>query len=61
LVLALSVTGAVAEAREEFERILFDKLPFRNEEYAQSVAHIANVELTAEQRSGLTIGNGAQR
>gem|GEM_PF-1974472 len=61
LVLALSVIGAVAEAREEFERIIFDKLPFRSEEYAQSVAYIANTELTAEQRSGLTIGSGVQR
>jgi hypothetical protein len=55
LVLALSATGSISEAKEEFERILEDKLPFRNEEYAQSVAYVADVDLTEEQRKRLVL------
>ncbi len=55
LVLALAATGSISEAKEEFERILQDRLPFKNEEYAQSVAYVAGVELSEEQRRGLTL------
>jgi hypothetical protein len=55
LVLALSVTGSFSEAKEEFNRILHDRLPFKNEEYAQSVAYVAGTELSEEQRNGLVL------
>lgn len=55
LVLALSATGSTSEAKEEFERILQDKLPFKNEEYAQRVADLAGVELSDEDRKQLVL------
>ncbi len=55
LVLALSATGSTSEAKEEFERILQDRLPFKNEEYAQSVAYVAGVELSDDDRKRLVL------
>jgi predicted membrane-bound spermidine synthase len=55
LVLALAATGSTVEAKEEFERILQDRVPFKNEEYAQSVADVAGTDLTEEQRKSLVL------
>jgi hypothetical protein len=55
LLLALSATGNFAEAKEEFEHILFDRLPFTSEEYAQSMAALAGIELSDSQRKGLVL------
>lgn len=57
LVLTLSGNGFYAEAKEEFLRLLQDRVPLRDLAFAQGLARVAGVSLSAQEERNLALAS----
>lgn len=58
VVIALASSGFLDEAKHEFQLMLVDRMPFRSVESAESLARIAGVQLSSQDRARVALVAG---